>query len=343
VIFSSNITPDRDTGIGAWSDEDFYRAMHKGIDRDGNRLYPAFPYPWYTRLTRGDVDAIRTYLDTLPAVRQVNRPSQLHWPFSMRGLLAVWDKLYLHEGTYRYDEGKSVQWNRGAYLVMGLGHCGACHTSKNFAGAVDRDHPMQGGYAEHAFAPNLGAGTRDGLGGWSAQEIVQYLGTGSNVHTSAAGPMAEVVQQSTQYLTQDDLRAVAVYLKDLPGPDVPEPAAPDQDVMAQGEALYVDNCTGCHMNGGKGLRHVFPPLRDSSAVQAAQPELLISVILEGAQTPATQAQPTGLVMPAFAQRLDDAQIAALVTYIRNEWGNRASQVSASKVSSQRKTLATAQQ
>lgn len=339
IVYSMNITPDRDTGIGAWSGEDFYLAMHQGINREGKRLYPAFPYPWYTHMTRGDVDAIKAYLDTLSPVRQVDRQPELHWPFSMRSMLAIWDKLYLHPDRFEPDPKHSAQWNRGAYLVQGAGHCGACHTDKNFLGAADPKHPMQGGFAEHVFAPNLGAGERDGLGGWSERDIAQYLGTGSNAHATAAGPMAEVVQQSTQYLTQDDLHAVAVYLKGLEGPEDSQPRTPDQDTMNEGRALYVDDCAGCHMDDGKGLANTFPPLRESSAIQAAQPQLLIAVILQGAKSPATRAKPTGLTMPAFADKLDDAQTAALVSYIRNEWGNRADAVSRSSVAKLRHTLA----
>lgn len=343
IVYSMNITPDQDTGIGAWNSEDFYKAMHEGVDREGKRLYPAFPYPWYTHMTRGDVDAIKAYLDTLKPVHQVNRAPELGWPFSMRSMLAVWDKLYLHADTFTPDPKQSAQWNRGAYLVQGLGHCGACHTSKNFLGAVDRHHPMQGGFAEHVFAPNLGAGQRDGLSGWSEQDIAQYLGTGMNAHATAAGPMAEVVQQSTQHLTQADLKAVAVYIKSLAGPEASGPGAPDSDSMREGEGLYVDDCAGCHMEGGEGIAHAFPPLRESSAIQAAQPQLLIAVILEGARSPTTKAKPSGLTMPAFADKLDDAQVAALTTYIRNTWGNKAAQVSQGDVSKLRKTFATASQ
>ncbi|HJU27382.1 MAG TPA: cytochrome c, partial [Rhodanobacteraceae bacterium] len=343
IVYSMNITPDRDTGIGAWSSDDFYRSMHEGIDREGKRLYPAFPYPWYTHMPRGDVDAIKAYLDTLQPVRQVNRPPKLGWPFSMRSMLSIWDKLYLHSDEFQPDPKQSAQWNRGAYLVEGPGHCGACHTDKNFLGAVDRDHPMQGGFAEHVFAPNLGKGERDGLSGWSEQDIVRYLGTGMNARATAAGPMAEVVQQSTQYLTQEDLQAMAVYLKSLAGPDASQPRAPDSDIMRAGKALYVDDCAGCHMQAGEGLADTFPPLRRSSAIQAAEPDLLIAVILQGAKSPATKAKPTGLAMPAFANKLDDAEVAALTTYIRNEWGNQAATVSERDVSKLRETLASAPQ
>ncbi|HVX05411.1 MAG TPA: c-type cytochrome [Rhodanobacteraceae bacterium] len=340
IVYSTNITPDPDTGIGAWSEDDFYRAMHDGIDRQGERLYPAFPYPWFTHMTRGDVDAIKAYLDTVKPVRQVNRAPELGWPFSMRSMLAAWDKLYLDAEQFQPDPKRSAEWNRGKYLVDSLGHCGACHTSKNMLGGPTGGK-MQGGMAEHVFAPNLGAGERDGLGGWTREDIVEYLATGSNRFATAAGPMSEVVQASTQYLKQRDLEAMATYLKSLEGPKAGTPGTPDRDAMRTGAALYVDDCAGCHMDNGTGLPNVFPPLRASSAVQAAKPDLLIAVILEGARSPATGAKPSGLMMPAFNTKLDDAEVAALATYIRNAWGNRAGPVSEGEVGKLRSTLASA--
>ncbi|HEY8230158.1 MAG TPA: c-type cytochrome [Rhodanobacteraceae bacterium] len=341
IVYSVNITPDPDTGIGAWSEDDFYRAMHDGIDQQGNRLYPAFPYPWYTHMTRGDVDAIKAYLDTVKPVRQVDREPKLGWPFSMRSMLAVWDKMYLDARQFQPDPKRSAEWNRGKYLVDGAGHCGACHSSKNMLGHADTSHPMQGGMAEHVFAPNLGAGERDGLSGWTRQDIVEYLATGSNRLATAAGPMAEVVQASTQYLKQRDLEAMATYLKSLEGPKPERPNVPDKDTMRTGEALYVDDCAGCHMHSGAGIANAFPPLRASSAVQASKPDLLIAVILQGARSPETSTKPSGLTMPAFDSKLDDAEVAALTTYIRNAWGNRAADVSRGDVARLRSTLASA--
>jgi mono/diheme cytochrome c family protein len=338
TIYSTNITPDPETGIGRWTAADFYRAMHEGIDRQGNHLYPAFPYPWYTRLSRDDVLAIKAYLDTLTPVRQIQRSNQLPWPLDRRGVMAVWNGLYFDGGTYQPDPGRSVQWNRGAYLVKGLGHCGACHSAKNLAGATDADDPLTGGFAEHAYAPSLAGGTRDGLGSWTAQDIVQYLGTGRNSHTAAAGPMAEVVEQSTQYLSKRDLEAVATYLKSLPRPREASVAAVDKDTLGRGAALYLDNCAGCHLAEGQGEPGAFPPLRQSTAVQAASADTLIGVILNGARIPRTTAEPTGLAMQGFADQLDDAQIADLTTYIRNAWGNHAPAVGAGEVEDLRETL-----
>lgn len=338
VIYSSNITPDPDTGIGRWSDGDFYRAMHEGIDRLGNHLYPAFPYPWYTRVSRDDVLAIKAYLDTLAPVRQRNRPNELPWPLNMRGDMAVWNGMFFDAGTYQPDPKRSPQWNRGAYLVKGLGHCGACHSAKNFAGATDKDDPLTGGFAEHAFAPSLNGGIRDGLGSWTEQDIVQYLGTGRNSRTAAAGPMAEVVEESTQYLSKSDRQAIAVYLKSLPAPKDESVATVDKDTLDRGAALYVDNCEGCHLKEGQGELGAFPPLRASTAVQAKSADTLIGVILDGAQIPATKSEQTGLAMQGFADHLTDAQIADLTTYIRNAWGNHAEAVDADDVEDLRETL-----
>jgi mono/diheme cytochrome c family protein len=338
TIYSTNITPDPDTGIGRWDGDDFYRAMHQGIARDGHRLYPAFPYPWFTKLSRDDVRDIKAYLDTRTPVRQRDIAPKLPWPLSVRSAMAAWDAMYFDAGTYRADPGKSAQWNRGAYLVRGVGHCSACHGDKNFAGAVDAEHPLGGGFAEHVFAPALTSGKRDGLGQWSEQDIVDYLGTGRNAMTTAAGPMAEVVSQSTRYLSEPDLRAIAVYLKSLPAPPQDDIADADPAVMRHGAALYLDNCEGCHLRGGTGESGAFPPLRNSSAIQAQQPDTLIATILRGDAVPATDADPTGLAMPAFDKRLDDGDIAALTTYIRQSWGNHAGVVSRADVKDLREKL-----
>ncbi|HET8555136.1 MAG TPA: cytochrome c [Rhodanobacteraceae bacterium] len=343
VIYSTNITPDPATGIGDWSFEDFYQSMHEGVARDGRHLYPAFPYPWFTRLSRDDVHAIKAYLDTLTPVRQRDVPNELPWPFSMRSVMAVWNKLYFDAGTYQPDPGHSAEWNRGAYLVRGVGHCGACHGSKNFAGATDMDHPFRGGMAEHVYAPDLTGSRRTGLGNWSVADIVEYLGTGSNDITSAAGPMAEVVRMSTQYLSASDRRAIAVYLKSLPAARTREHGAQDENdidasVMRSGKAVYIDDCQGCHMDGGKGIPGVFPPLRGSSAIVADKPQTLIQAVLEGARIPPTRAKPTGLQMPAFDRKLSNAEIADVLTFIRNSWGNHAGAVSEGTVGDLRDTL-----
>jgi mono/diheme cytochrome c family protein len=341
VIYSTNITPDPTTGIGNWSEHDFYKAMHNGIGRDGKHLYPAFPYPWFTKVSRDDVGAIKAFLDTLSPVRQANKPTELHWPLNVREVMAGWNELYFHEGALKADPTKSEQWNRGAYLVEGLGHCGACHTATNELGASKAGETLKGGdFGEHWYAPSLTSGLRDGLGGWSAAEIVEYLKTGANAKSAAAGPMAEVIKNSTQHLNDADLNAVAAYLKDFPVGKVKATTTTDinKQALSRGEALYFDNCTGCHMENGEGLVQTFPPLKGSSAIQAKTPDTVIHVVLAGAKIAATKGKPTGFAMPAFDWKLDDKEVADLVNYIRNAWGNHASLTSADTVSKVRRDV-----
>ncbi|HEV7123142.1 MAG TPA: cytochrome c [Rhodanobacter sp.] len=342
-IFSVNITPDNDTGIGHWSKQDFYKAMHEGISKDGSHLYPAFPYPWFTKVTRADVDAIYAYLATVKPVKQDDTPNQLPWYLSWRGALAGWNLLYFDEGTYQDDPNHSAAWNRGAYLAQGLAHCSACHTPVNMLGGSKHDKAYQGGNAGlHWMAPGLDSNLRDGVGGWSSAEIVEYLQTGSNAKSATAGPMTDVVMNSTQYLTREDLAAIAVFLKDRPqqaSKSPPKTASLGAARLARGQALYIDNCTACHMPDGRGMAKVFPPLTGSAAIQADNPGTVIHVVLEGARMAAPSAKPTGLAMPGFGWKLDDRQVADVVNYIRHAWGNRAPLVDADAVAAVRKDIA----
>ncbi|MHB8743170.1 MAG: c-type cytochrome [Sulfuricaulis sp.] len=341
TIYSTNITPDPETGIGRWSNEEFYKAMHEGVGRDGKRFYPAFPYPWYTKIDVDDVRAIKVYLDSLPPVMQKDKSPKLPWPLSVREVMAGWNALYFCKGAFHGNPDKSAQWNRGAYLVEGLGHCGACHTPKNVLGASKKDKRFEGGDGEHWYASSLTGNLRDGLGAWSAKEIVDYLKTGSNAKAAAAGPMAEVVRNSTQRLDDADLNAIAAYIKDIPRTKDESNNAShsiDKSVLTHGEALYVDNCTGCHMENGTGIAQVFPPLKASAAVQAKDPATVLQAIIGGATVVATNEKPTGLAMPAFGWKLSDQEIADLATYIRNAWNNRADTVSAGQVAKVRKEV-----
>jgi mono/diheme cytochrome c family protein len=348
VIYSTNITPDGPTGIGNWTSDEFYRAMHEGLAPGGKHLYPAFPYPWYTKLTRADVDAIRSYLATLTPVHHENEPTALPWPFSVREAMAAWNALYFKEGTFRSNPQKSAEWNLGAYLVEGLGHCGACHSPKNFAGAPKRDKAFQGGYGENWYATSLGGDLHDGLGQWSADDIVQYLKTGANKRAAAFGPMSEVVHDSTQYLDDHDLHAMAVYLKDLPPHESPGDTSAtlasntsDADRLTRGRGLYIDDCAGCHMDNGEGIAGVFPPLKGNNVVQSKDPETVVHIVLTGEKTAVTRENPTGLAMPAFDWKLSNDQIADLVTYLRSAWGNHGDAVDAGKVADTRRTLVAA--
>ena len=343
TIYSTNITPDKDTGIGQWTEEDFYRAMHEGIRRDGKHLYPAFPYPWYTKLNRADVDAIKAYLDALPPVREENRKTALPWPLSVREAVAGWNELFFREGEYQADSSKPPEWNRGAYLVVGLGHCGACHTPKNIAGGPKRAKTLEGGYGENWYATSLTNDVRDGLGDWSLDDIVKYLKTGSNAKAAATGPMAEVIENSTQHLSDQDLHAIAAYLKSIPAKSDQKAKAPDadKDRIARGAALYLDQCSGCHMENGAGQPGVFPPLRGNAVVQAKDPETMLHMVLAGARVAATKGNPTGLAMPSFEWKLTDQDVADLATYLRSAWGNRASAVSAGTVKKLREKVKSA--
>jgi mono/diheme cytochrome c family protein len=342
VIYSINITPDRDTGIGQWSEQDFYKAMHTGISRDGSHLYPAFPYPWFTKVTRADVDAIKAYLDTVTPVAQDDKPNRLPWVLRWREELFGWNALFFDEGEYKNDAAQSAQWNRGAYLVQGLAHCGACHTPDNWLGGTKHSDAFEGGSAGlHWAAPGLGVNIRDGVGGWSAAQIVEYLRTGANAKSASAGPMSDVVMNSTQYLSDADLNAIAFFLKNRPNDRAkspPKTAALGTEALAHGQALYLDNCTGCHNPDGRGVPKVFPPLTGSAAIQTDNPGTVIHVVLAGSKMAAPSSLPTGLSMPGFGWKLDDREIADVLNYTRHAWGNRAPLVDAETVAAVRKDI-----
>ncbi|HEY1288479.1 MAG TPA: c-type cytochrome [Burkholderiales bacterium] len=343
TIYSTNITPDKQTGIGNWNEDQFYKAMHEGIRADGKHLYPAFPYPWYSKLSRGDVDAIKAFLEAVPPARQENKESELPWPLSVREVMSGWNAMFFKKGEYEPDPKQSAEWNRGAYLVEGPGHCGACHTPKNGAGAVKTRENLQGGYGENWYATSLTSDVRDGLGDWSLDDIVKYLKSGSNAKAAATGPMAEVVENSTQHLSEADLRAIGVYLKSVAGPAEAKAPASDQQRLARGAALYHDQCAGCHMEDGSGQAQVFPPLKANAVVQAKEPGTMLHMILDGARIASTATNPSALAMPAFGWKLSDEEAADLATYLRAAWGNKAAPVSASDVKKTRERMAKAAQ
>ncbi|MDE2379665.1 cytochrome c, partial [Bradyrhizobium sp.] len=242
-IYSPNLTPDRDTGIGAWSDADFTRALRYGEDPDGSHYYPAFPYPYFTRMTKDDTLAIRSYLATLTPFKNEVKPPELRWPFGYRVLMRAWNYLYFKPGLFEPDQSKSAEWNRGGYLVTGLGHCGACHTPKNFFGADKDGLAFTGGEVAGWFAPRLDGAAPGGLKSWSAADIAEYLSSGRNGKSHADGPMAEVVVNSTSKMSEADVRAIAVYLKSLPaGPPEPAVTPPQDAAMKAGQAIYARLC-----------------------------------------------------------------------------------------------------
>ena len=339
TIYSSNLTPDAQTGIGDWTADQFYRAMHKGRAADDSHLYPAFPYPYFTHMTRADVGAIYAYLRTVPAVTYTPPPNKLPFPLNIRGLMALWNALYFDEGEYKPDAAKSVQWNRGAYIVTGPGHCGGCHTPKNFLMADDNEHALAGNVQGTWFAADLSGEERGGLASWSAADIEEYLETGRNARAGASGSMQEVVELSTGRMTDADRAAIAAYLKDLP-PSMPAemPATPDPAAMRAGEAIFADACASCHLSRGEGQMRLFPPLAASASVQSRDPTTVLHVVLKGSALLATGKMPTPAAMPAFDWKLDDRQIADVATYIRNAWGNSAKPVSPGDVGKLRRAL-----
>jgi mono/diheme cytochrome c family protein len=340
VITSSNITPDSDTGIGAWSDEQFDNAVRKGVRPDGSRLYPAMPFPSYTRMSRDDVLAIRAYLKTVEPVHQPVKADTLPFPFNIREAMRAWDALYFTEGELVPDGRQSAAWNRGAYLVLGPGHCAACHTPKSFLGGDKSGESFRGSNLQDWFAPDITADGKQGLGAWSAADITGYLKTGHNRITAATGPMAEEVADSTSHYSDDDLSAIATYLKSLAQRQNPTPAKPDSSVMTAGAAIYRDQCSACHGIDGKGIAMLFPSLAQSSMAHASDPTSAIRLVLRGGRSVATDAEPTAPGMPSFGWQLDDAQVAAVVTYIGNAWQTEAPAVSADAVSRTRDQLRT---
>jgi mono/diheme cytochrome c family protein len=336
TVYSSNLTPDLQSGIGAWSGDDFWRAMHHGRSRDGRPLYPAFPYPNYTRVTRADSDALLAWLKTLQPVAQANREHALRFPYNNRLLLAGWRALYFRPGVYAPDAGRDAHWNRGAYLVQGLGHCSACHTSRDALGGSDLKSDLAGGMIPMLdwYAPSLTADAEAGLGQWQAHEIVELLRTGVSARGAVFGPMAAVVAKSLQHLSEPDLAAMAAYLKSLPqtppprASSVPPVATADaRAIMAAGEKLYARYCADCHAAGGEGIAPAYPPLAGNRAISMDSAVNAIRIVLNGGFAPGTAGNPRPYGMPPFRISLNDAEVAAVVSYVRNSWGNRAGLVS----------------
>lgn len=335
-LYGPNITPDVETGIGAWSADDFWRALHNGKSRDGRLLYPAFPYPNYTKVSREDADALFAYLRSLPPQRKANRPHALRFPYNQQAVLAGWRLLYFKPGVYQPDAQRDATWNRGAYLVEGLGHCAACHSPRNALGATEGR--LSGGMIPVAgwYAPSLTSDAEAGLGKWEVGHIVQLLHTGTAPGASVFGPMAEVVARSLQHLSREDVAAMAVYLKSLPATPAPRGAAPPQGpaferIAQAGRKLYENHCADCHGSDGKGRAPAYPPLAGNRTVTSAESVNAIRIVLNGGFPPATHGNPRPYGMPSFGHLLRDDEAAALLTYLRTSWGNRAGVVTPPEV------------
>jgi mono/diheme cytochrome c family protein len=334
TVYSSNITPDKQTGIGNWSAGQFYRAMHEGIAANGHHLYPAFPYAYFTKLSRTDTDAIFAYLKTVKPVSYRPPRNRLIFPADIRAGMAAWNALFLDQKPFKPQASKSAAWNRGAWIVTGLGHCGACHSPKNLLFADKAGDNLQGNFVDGWFAPNITNARRDGLGDWTAQEIVQFLKTGRSAHAWAAGSMRQVVEESTSQMTDADVEAIATYLKSVAPVPAKPPRAPDAKQMQAGQAVFVARCSVCH---SRTSGQSYPMLGGNTLVQSQNPATVLHIILRGASTAKTQVGGSGFSMPAFPV-LSDGELADVATYIRNSWGNKAAPVSARDVRSLRKTL-----
>ena len=333
TLYAPNITSDRATGIGSWSADDFWHALHNGRSKDGRLLYPAFPYTNYTRVTRADADALFAYLRSLPPRQVPNRPHALRFPYDQQLTLAGWRLLYFKPGVFEPDATRDARWNRGAYLVEGLGHCSACHSTRNRLGASGEG--LEGGLIPTLgwYAPSLTSDAEAGLGRWKETHIVQLLRTGVAPGASVTGPMAEVVAQSLQHLSGEDLGAMAAYLKSLPaGPARARPAAPraPDAMLREGAALYRQHCAACHGERGAG-RGPYPALAGNRALTLDDPVNAIRVLMNGGFPPGTAGNPRPYGMPPFSHVLDDAQAAALLSYLRASWGNAAAPVSSAQV------------
>lgn len=335
TLYSPNLTPDPATGLGQWSAAHFWRAMHNGRSRDGRLLSPAFPYTNYTLVTRADSDAIYAYLRSLPPVAKPNRAHAMRFPYGTQAALGVWRALYFKPETHEPDATQTPAWNRGAYLVRGLGHCNACHGHRNAIGATGGTLDLSGGLipVQNWYAPSLSDPHEAGVRDWPAQETATLLKTGVSPRASVLGPMAEVVIGSTQHLRDDDLLAMADYLRSLPPTNtrVTSPQGPEPD-LARGEKLYGEHCAACHGAAGEGVKGLYPALAGNRAVTMKTPANLVRVLMEGGFAPSTAGNPRPFGMPPFAGTLSDDDMAALLSHVRSAWGNKAAPVSPFEVS-----------
>ena len=344
-LYVPNITPDEETGIGQWTADEFYRMLHTGVSRDGTLMYPAMPFASYTKVTREDSDAIYAYLMSVPPVRQKNRPHELRFPFNNRDLLLGWRALYFKEGEYVVDPKQSAQWNRGGYLVQGLGHCSMCHTAINALGGSSESKAFEGGMIpnQNWYAPSLTSNREAGLGDWSIKDISDLLQVGISQRGTVYGPMAEVVYNSLQYLSDQDAEAMAVYLKSLPQRDSEPPPTSqarlvNPAVMELGRKVYAKQCAVCHGQEGKGQPPAYPPLAGNRSITMSSPVNSIRMVLNGGFPPGTRKNLRPHGMPPFSHILNDDEVAAVITYIRVAWENSGTPVTSAQANELRKLL-----
>lgn len=327
VVFAPNITPDARTGIGNWSPAEFWRAMHYGRSKDGRLLYPAFPYPSYTKVTREDADALYAYLRTVKPVEQPDKAHQLPFPYNTQAALAVWRALFFRASDFEREPQQSAQWNRGKYLVDALSHCAACHSGRNLLGGTSVNAEFAGGLMPDQtwYAPSLASPSEAGVQKWPREEVVQLLKNGVSAHGAVPGPMADVVYTSTQYLGAEDLAAMAEYLAAIPvrERERKEVARAGSDVLARGSKLYEQQCASCHGDKGQGVPSMYPALAGNRDVMLDAPNNLVQIIRKGGFAPSTAGNPQPFGMPPFGQALSGEDIADVSTYVRQSWGNSA--------------------
>jgi mono/diheme cytochrome c family protein len=327
-LVAGNLTPDPETGLGGWSREAFRRALHEGRSRDGRLLYPAFPYPHFTHLSDDDVDALWAHLRGVPAVRQPNTPHTLRYPYSTQPALALWRLLHFEPGRFRPDKAQGAEWNRGAYLVQGVAHCAACHGTRDAWGATTDAFGGARLPDGRWLAPSLHDPRQAGVQAWPPERVVALLRDGSVDGASVAGPMAEVVFHGTQHLRETDLRAMAIYLRDLPVRTAGAPAFQRADgaLLEAGGRLYQRHCVDCHGEQGEGQPGAYPPLAGNRVVTMDDPTNALQAIVGGGFAPATPGHPHPYGMPPFRTLLDDTEIAAVTSFMRQSWGHAASPV-----------------
>ena len=334
TVYSTNITPDPKTGIGGWTEEQFYRALHEGVAANGDHLYPAFPYIYFTHISRADSDALFAYLKSLKPVVMPPTPNRLLPPLYIRALMIFWNWLYLDQKPFVPDPSQSAAWNRGKYIVTGLGHCQACHTPKDMLFGDQTDKDLTGTVLDNWFAANLTGDRREGIGRWSLGDLVQYFATGRSAHAIAAGSMLEKVTLSTSKMTDEDRVAVATYLKSVPPHSLGTLLRPQAVQMQRGKAVFSAYCASCHT----ASKPEYPQLDGDTLVVGRDPTTVLRVILQGGAAPAVPGAPPQKPMPDFA-KLNDGEIADVATYIRNAGSNRASPVSATDVIALRRSIA----
>jgi mono/diheme cytochrome c family protein len=344
TIYSTNITSHKERGIGGWTLEQFAGAIHEGKRADGTNLYPAFPYPAFTKITDADVKTLFDYIQSVPASDYAPPANEMAFPFSIRGLMGIWNALFFEPGRLAADSSQSAEWNRGRYLVESLGHCGTCHTPRNSLGGEDTSKAMTGGsYMDVVKGDDVRRWSSvnltqaaTGLAAWTVDDIALYMKTGHNNWAGTFGPMNEVITNSTSKLTDADIRAIAVYLKSLPPIDTTATQTLSDEEQATGEQIYTIHCGTCHLPDGKGGdKTVGPPVALSTVVQAPDAATLINVILYGAYPPPQKAPGAWQNMKDFYNVLSDEEVAQLVNFLRANFGNKGGAVTVADVAAQR--------